>query len=182
MFIATMFSYGRDSDGVGVDGIVSCMGIFVADKTQKELYAIHSPDSLAPVKDDGRIAFTDYILHQLPGISDANAHLYCVVNADNRQSADAEAAAYSRDLGAHQLHADSGPQAPPATAWVRRGSGGHHLRVRAGRHGVPAAVSAGDGREVEDDRGHPTDRALSQQLVRKRLLDVGSARAGMAAG
>ncbi|MCB9553092.1 MAG: hypothetical protein H6705_14690 [Myxococcales bacterium] len=41
MFIATMFSYGSDTDAVGVDGIQTCIGLFL--DTGARFYAIHIP-------------------------------------------------------------------------------------------------------------------------------------------
>ena len=43
MFVATMYSYGRDPQCAGVDGIVTCMGVFLSYGSM--VYAIHLPDN-----------------------------------------------------------------------------------------------------------------------------------------
>jgi hypothetical protein len=95
MFIATMFSYGKDAECVGVDGIVGCMGVFLV--YNKMLYAIHVPDN--PNKlDMGRDAFVKYVRQEEAKFSGSDATLYGVLNGDNRPDAAKELQAYCRDL------------------------------------------------------------------------------------
>lgn len=95
MFIATMFSYGKDAECVGVDGIVGCMGVFLA--YNNTLYGIHVPDN--PNKlDMGRDAFVKFVNQEAPRFAGTEARLYGVLNGDNRPDAPKELAAYCRDL------------------------------------------------------------------------------------
>jgi hypothetical protein len=95
VFIATMYSFGKDTESVGVDGIVGCMGVFLA--FGKNLYAIHVPDT-AERFDMGRNAFVTYVKQQAPKFKGGDAKLFCILNGDNRPDAAREMVKYCMDL------------------------------------------------------------------------------------
>lgn len=95
MFIATMYSYGSDNNAVGVDGIIGCMGLFVAHNNR--LHAIHIPDTPNHFA-TGRQAFVNYLTHLPGGFNGANARIYAVLNGSNRSNAYAEVLEYCEDL------------------------------------------------------------------------------------
>lgn len=82
MFIATMYSYGKDPLSVGVDGIVGCMAVFL--KYGDMLYAIHLPDNSPATNKLGRDAFAKYVKQEEPQFAPGNAHIYFVLNNNNR--------------------------------------------------------------------------------------------------
>jgi hypothetical protein len=96
MFIATMFSYGQDNSSVGVDGIRSCMGVFL--HHAGTLYAIHVPDNPMRLA-AGRAAFVTHVQAQTGQLTVPGARIYAVVNGNERMSAREEIAEYCRDLG-----------------------------------------------------------------------------------
>lgn len=99
MFIATMYSYGDDTECVGVDGIRGCLGIFLATTTR--LYAIHVPDTPAHF-DTGRNAFVAHVQAREPGLDPTTARLFAVMNGTNRPGAYGELLQYSQALGVHK--------------------------------------------------------------------------------
>ncbi|MEZ5402855.1 MAG: hypothetical protein R2729_24475 [Bryobacteraceae bacterium] len=99
MFIANMFCYGCDPNCVGVDGIVGCMGVFLAHNGT--LYAIHVPDTTT--KAAGRTAFVSYVTGHDPAFNGANAELFGVLNGPNRGDAFLELAAYNQALNVRKL-------------------------------------------------------------------------------
>lgn len=96
MYIATMYSYGRDANAVGVDGIVTCMGVFLS--YNNWLYAIHVPDNSATTLALGRTAFVNFVQQCEPHFNGANAKLYAVLNTKYRQNADDEIRDYMAAL------------------------------------------------------------------------------------
>jgi hypothetical protein len=100
MFIATMYSYGKDSACVGVDGIRTCMGVFVA--YEKMLYAIHVPWNSADKNDQGRAAFVSYVKKEAGTFRGKEARLYGVTNNKERGTAEDELRAYKKDLKPRQ--------------------------------------------------------------------------------
>jgi hypothetical protein len=117
MYIATMYSYGKDPACVGVDGIVTCMGVFLA--YNYNLYAIHVPFNQTGVNDAGRKAFATYVGIENPHYKGKNAKLYVVTNGDSRGSARAEAQQYKETFKAGQatfitLRSKVGPDAAAA--------------------------------------------------------------------
>jgi hypothetical protein len=99
VFIATMYSYGSDAACVGVDGIVGCMGVFLA--YNKVLYAIHVPD--AGHFQSGRTKFVAYLNQQANAFDGRNAHLYGVLNGTNRGGAYSELLEYAQDLSIKRI-------------------------------------------------------------------------------
>jgi hypothetical protein len=97
MFIATMFSYGKDPHSVGVDGIRSCMGVFLA--YQQMLYAIHVPQGVQARLDEGRTKFASYVKEQIPALVGKNAQLFSVVNGKERATQSEEMQTYCKELG-----------------------------------------------------------------------------------
>jgi hypothetical protein len=95
MYIGDMFCYGSSTDSVGVNGIVGCMGVFVA--SGQTLYAVHMPDSIN-YNGPGRTAFTQFVTGA-GGWNAANATMIGVLNGDNRPGAGAELADIARGLG-----------------------------------------------------------------------------------
>lgn len=95
MYIGDMFCYGRSTDLVGVNGIVGCMGVFVA--SGATLYAVHMPDSIN-YNGPGRDAFVNFVT-TAPGWSAAGATMIGVLNGANRPGAPAELIAIARGLG-----------------------------------------------------------------------------------
>jgi hypothetical protein len=121
MFIAQMWAIGKDPQCVGVDGIVTCMGVFLA--YNHVLYAIHSPFVGTAANDLGREAFAYYIEKDIPNYRGKHARLYAVVNGIPRGVAEDEVRTYRRRLKAGsttfmRLTAGLGPVANPASAAV----------------------------------------------------------------
>jgi len=85
VFIATMYSFGKDAQCVGVDGIVSCMGVFLAHSGT--LYAIHVPNQVSATNDLGREAFIAYVRREEPNFQGGGAKLYAVTNNESRGTA-----------------------------------------------------------------------------------------------
>jgi len=101
MFIASMYSFGRHDYRVGVDGIVTCMAVFLS--YGGRLYAIHVPADNN--RDLGWMTFVDYVRQQEPNFNGANARLWCVTNNNQRPNADVELTRYARELGVrHPVH------------------------------------------------------------------------------
>jgi hypothetical protein len=100
MFIATMYSYGSDPECVGVDGIVGCMGVFLAYNGM--LYAIHIPDTPARFT-SGRTKFVAYVNQQAPAFDGKQAHLYGVLNGVNRSGAYLELLEYAAALSVKRI-------------------------------------------------------------------------------
>ena len=98
MFIAEMWAIGEDPQCVGVDGIQTCMGVFVA--YNQTLYAIHSPGMTDATNRLGRLAFVYYIKKQNPQFKGKHAKLYAVVNGNHRNQAEEEVREYQSDLKA----------------------------------------------------------------------------------
>jgi hypothetical protein len=96
MFVATMFSYGRDSECVGVDGIRGCMAVFLA--YEKMLYAIHVPDNTEERNKMGRDAFVSYVKQQVLKFCGSDAQRSAVVNNNNRPTCEKEMFEYCQDL------------------------------------------------------------------------------------
>ena len=96
MFIATMYSFGKDAQCVGVDGIVSCMGVFLAHSGT--LYAIHVPNQVSATNDLGREAFIAYVRREEPNFQGGGAKLYAVTNNESRGTAADELRAYAKSL------------------------------------------------------------------------------------
>ena len=120
MYIGDMFCYGQSTDSVGVNGIVGCMGVFVA--SGQTLYAIHMPDSIN-YNTPGRNAFVQFVGG---AIGNGNAATVIgVLNNDNRPSAAAELREIARGLGASSYrmvrlrkHIDIRPSGEPEAAAV----------------------------------------------------------------
>ncbi len=96
MFIATMYSFGKDPLCVGVDGIVTCMGVFLA--YNGTLYAIHVPFQSSATNDFGREAFVAYVRREEPNFQGGNAKLYGVTNNDVRGGASEEVRQFAKNL------------------------------------------------------------------------------------
>ena len=96
MFIATMYSYGWDANIVGVDGIVTCMGVFYASPTN--LYAIHIPDNSEAVNKKGADAFVKFVKGAAENKT-PDGKLYGVVNGTPRAHAMAEMKYLREQLG-----------------------------------------------------------------------------------
>lgn len=96
MFIATMYSYGRDPACVGVDGIVTCMGVFLS--YQGMLYAVHIPDNGPEANAMGREAFVTFVQREEPGFRGKEAKLFGVTNNKARGTADVELAKIGKNL------------------------------------------------------------------------------------
>ena len=88
MYIATMYSYGMDNDCVGVDGIDSCMGVFLV--YDRMMFAIHVPNNSSEVNEQGKETFVTFIKKQIPKYKGSNARLYAVVNNISRGKPGAE--------------------------------------------------------------------------------------------
>src|SRR5262245_58378261 len=121
MFIATMYSFGKDNACVGVDGIVTCMGVFVS--YGPTLYAIHSPFVATAVNGMGGEAFVAFVKKDSPPYHGSNARLYAVVNNDARGGAEEEVRAYRKGLKAAKttfvrLRANVGPPNNTAAAVI----------------------------------------------------------------
>lgn len=95
MYIGDMFCYGKSVDSVGVNGIVGCMGVFVA--SGQTLYAVHMPDSIN-YNGPGRTAFVQFVTSSA-GWNAANATMVGVLNGDNRPAAGGELTDIARGLG-----------------------------------------------------------------------------------
>lgn len=100
MFIATMYSYGNDTDAVGVDGIRGCLGIFLA--TKSRLFAVHIPE-VARTYAEAHVHFVRHVLQVQPLFNRAESVLYAVANGANRVTAEDELREYGQSLGVHQL-------------------------------------------------------------------------------
>ena len=96
MYIADMFCYGKSAEFVGVNGIVGCMGVFLA--YNKMLYAIHIPDSIN-YNSVARTEFGKFIGREATGMDGNQAQVVAVLNNDNRPGGPAEVAAICKDLG-----------------------------------------------------------------------------------
>lgn len=96
MFIATMFSYGSDVDAVGVDGIQTCIGLFL--DTGARMYAIHIPYQPQHYA-TARNAFVGYVNATEPLFDRATARLYAVVNGNYRTEVYREILDYAQALG-----------------------------------------------------------------------------------
>lgn len=77
-----MYSYGSDPVCVGVDGIKTCMGIFL--DTGAQLHAIHIPATAS--EHEGIDAFVRYVQATEPGFDRGTARLYGVMNTDQRDN------------------------------------------------------------------------------------------------
>lgn len=95
MYIGDMFCYGQSTDSVGVNGIVGCMGVFVA--CGPTLFAIHMPDSIN-YNTVGRDAFVQFV-GGAGGWNAGTATMIGVLNNDNRPGAQAELRSIARGLG-----------------------------------------------------------------------------------
>jgi hypothetical protein len=93
MYIAEMYAYGTDNDCVGVNGIVTCMAIFVL--RNYWLQAIHVPNDSQ--KEAGRDALLSYFTQKNMGNTDG-AMLYAVVNGTSRAGAEDEVRGYQSRL------------------------------------------------------------------------------------
>jgi hypothetical protein len=93
MFIAEMYSYGKDKNCVGVDGIVDCIVLY-----DDRLFAIHIPCTTKSVK-TGWEAFANYFAAKNPTYT-KGARLYAVVNGGSRPDAEAEVRQYAALLNA----------------------------------------------------------------------------------
>lgn len=96
MFIATMFSYGSDTDAVGVDGIQTCIGLFL--DTGARFYAIHIPFQPQHYV-TARNAFVGYVNLTEPHFDRAAARLYAVINGTYRNEVYREVLDYGLALG-----------------------------------------------------------------------------------
>jgi hypothetical protein len=120
MYIAEMYSYGRDENSVGVDGIKDCMGVFAL--YNSNFFAIHIPSagSLAL----GWDTFKKYFETQNPGYA-GGAKLYVVVNGTGRPNAEEEVQQYAPSLNAkttfYRLVADPGEAAAVVCKHNRKG-------------------------------------------------------------
>jgi hypothetical protein len=101
MFIAGMFEYGKDDNCVGVDGIETCMGVFVSYGTQ--LFAIHVPDNTEESKKQGRDEFVNYFIRENAGYHEG-ATIYAVVRNGFREGAEAEVRGYHDRLSASETN------------------------------------------------------------------------------
>jgi hypothetical protein len=101
MFIATMFSYGKDHECVGVDGIKSCMGVFL-NYNDAMLYAIHAPHNGENVLTQGRTQFVNYVRQQIVNYDPTRAQIVVVLNGGNRAKAGDEITEYCRLLQVNQ--------------------------------------------------------------------------------
>lgn len=97
MFIATMYSYGTHGACVGVDGIITCMGVFLSHGGA--LYAIHIPDNSKDVNAQGREAFATYVEMTANNYKGKHARLYAVVNNGPRNGAEDEVRGIAKRLG-----------------------------------------------------------------------------------
>jgi hypothetical protein len=97
MFIAEMWEFGKDSNCVGVDGIITCMGVFVL--YDNKLFAIHQPHSSVGINKQGRDAFVAYFMRKNPGY-DGGAKICAVVNGTPRTGAEDEVREFQRLLDA----------------------------------------------------------------------------------
>jgi hypothetical protein len=77
-----MRCFGRDTDCVGVNGIETCMGIFLA--TDEHIYAFHITSGTENADKQGIHQFVEYILGNEPHFNPDAARLYGVMNADKR--------------------------------------------------------------------------------------------------
>jgi hypothetical protein len=100
MFIAEMYEYGADNDCVGVDGIDSCMGVFVL--YDNRLFAIHQPNNDEAKNKLGRDKFIAYFNTDNPSYA-SGAKIYAVLNGNSRgKDAEAELREYQRSLRADE--------------------------------------------------------------------------------
>jgi hypothetical protein len=121
VFIAQMYAIGKDPQSVGVDGIITCMGVFLA--YNQNLYAVHVPFNGAATNDLGREAFAAYVEKENPNYRGKDARLYAVVNGLPRGGAEDEVRSYLRRLKAGsttfmRLTAGLGPTDNPVSAAV----------------------------------------------------------------
>ncbi len=105
MFIARMYSWGSDDDCVGLDGIETCMGVFVAYNGLNTLFAIHVPacgDSGAMTGQQkltqGRNSFVNYVRNQIPGFDGDNAKLFVVASIGGNRDFVTETFEYCQDF------------------------------------------------------------------------------------
>ena len=101
MFIATMYSYGWDAEYVGVDGIVTCMGVFL--RYEQHLYGIHVPFNGQATNDLGMTEFVKYVKQKTKGGAFIGglkgAELIAVVNGTPRGDVTADIKGYCKGLG-----------------------------------------------------------------------------------
>ena len=148
VFIATMYSFGKDPVCVGVDGIVTCMGVFLAHGGM--LYAIHVPFQASATNDLGREAFIAYVHREDPNFQGANAKLYGVTNNNARGTAVDEVRQYAKSLKVDytvfcQLRENLGDKkSPDAAAVVCELLGGHGPVLKYQKHST-ANWQAGPG-------------------------------------
>jgi hypothetical protein len=94
MYIAEMYAYGTDNDCVGVNGIDSCMGVFILHDSR--LHAIHVPNT-QNCRKRGLDEFVKYFVEKNPGYK-SGAKLYAVVNGTARENAEDEVREYQSRL------------------------------------------------------------------------------------
>jgi hypothetical protein len=96
-----MYSYGWDPECVGVDGIVTCMGVFL--RYEKDLYALHAPFNGAKANERGKDDFVAYVKRETKGGAFIgglkNAELIAVVNGNPRGDVTDEIKGYCKGLG-----------------------------------------------------------------------------------
>jgi hypothetical protein len=80
MYIAEMFMYGQHQTYVGVNGVVSCMGVFAV--YNQRMFAIHVPSGIDTSK-TGCHVFTKYFHDKNPGY-DGGAKLYAFTKFNKR--------------------------------------------------------------------------------------------------